>query len=189
MIDKSDPYYSAMAYSGQGFPIRPYGSSLAYSSDPTVANQWWINKFSGCPVELPAGTTSSVLAIRIRRGAKQCLIDALVEADRLLAKWGITPSKLFFYDRSTITFLYECHDEVVIDGTVELADDIVVLGNGASIILPPYECPISHATVYWAFGSALARDALPKIGKKAMEVMVHLMNVTELFQYHVRDEA
>jgi len=189
MNNKSDPYYIAVACAEQGFPVRPNGSNLTLSSDPVDTHNRWAYEFSGCPVELPTGSVSGVLAISIRRKAKERLLDALVDAKCRLSKWGISPSKIFFYDRSTITFLYECHDEVIIDGTVELAQDFVVLGNGASIILPPYECPISHTTVYWSFGNALTRDALPKIGKRAMEVMVHIMNVTETFQYHVRDAA
>lgn len=189
MNDKSDPYYSAIACAEKGFPIRPYGSSLTFSSDPIDAHDRWTSEFSDCSVELPAGTVSGILAISIRRKVKQNLLDALVAASHRLAKWGITPSKTFFHDGSSITFLYECHDEVIIDGTVELGEDIVVLGNGANIVLPPYECPISQVTVYWPLGKVLARDTLPEIGKRAMEVMVHIMNVTETFQYHVRDAA
>ncbi len=151
--DPSDPYYTATGCAEEGFPVRPVPtipgphSVVQASSDPILTHERWSGEFRGCAVELPTGTTSGTLAVRI---AKRSCNPPGVGFSSLFpqqSRYGALPVTVFYEDAIQWTLIYECPDEVIIRGVLDIAPRVSLYGNGASIILPPYECPETEMLV------------------------------------------
>lgn len=180
MKEELDPYYDAMACSEQGFPTRPHGTTIHYSSDLALTHDRWVGPYRGYAVEIPTGTTSGILAIIVKLSTGLMPADALAVTPHRLVEYGIRPSTTYFYDEKSVTFLYECHNEVIVDGSFTIDEDIRVLGNGGNLVLPFRIRPA---------GFCLSRDMLSKIDNRSMGAIVHQMNIRDELQYHLRDAA
>ncbi len=167
MIDPSDPYYTATGCAEEGFPVRPvpifpsHRSAVQASSDPILTHERWSGEFRGCAVELPTGTTSGTLAIRIAKRSSVLPDGGFSSLLTLQSRCGALPVTPYYEDANHYwTLIYECPDEVVIRGVVKIADGITLYGNGASIILPPYECPEREKLVTFPNAHHLTREKM-----------------------------
>lgn len=196
MIDNIDPHYAAAnRLSEWHFPIQPttmgFGTpdGVFPTDDPILNHERWSGPHKSHLIQLPTGTISGVTAIRINKSNRLNAAIGDIAFQRLVKTNGLNPDTAFFEDSYQRMYLYECHDEVIIDGIVEIADGITMYGNGASIIVPPYPCYQMNGMVEWGGGVILTRETLRPISVSLVEYAVHKMNATESYNYYLRDAA
>lgn len=166
MHDEFDPYYTAIKCAEEGFPVRPavtlihQKAAVDASSDPIWNHERWSAEFKGCAVEMPTGTTSGTLAVRIAKLSNDNPKNGFPALFEMEAKYGALVATPFYEDADHWTLIYECPDDTIIHGTVTIAPGITLLGNGANITLPPYVCPGENRSVAFADGYGLSRQAL-----------------------------
>ena len=196
MKDELDPYYDAsLGYSEQHIVHQPALMNLtiphdAYpSDDPILNHERWSGAYRGHLIALPTGTISGVMALKIDRPSDASSADGYASLERLIKRYGWDLNTAFYEDGFRKVYLFECHNEVVLSGALKLADGIKMFGNDAHIFLPPYPCYMTNQMVGWGGGLAFTRDSLTQVPHTMMEYAVHIMNVTETFEYYVRDAA
>lgn len=166
MFDQFDPYYTAVRCSEQGFPVRPVTpfrnpTDIAEaSSDPIFNHERWSGAYKGYAVELPTGTTSGTLAVRITRPSNDNHCSGFPALFDLEARYGALIATTFYEDAAYWTLIYGCTDGVIIHGAVSIAPGITLHGNGSAVILPPYELPGLIGTAAFAHGYGLSHDVL-----------------------------
>lgn len=196
MNGNTDPYYAAANhYSIAHFRIEPTTMGLSTpdgvypTDDPILNHERWSGSCKSHLIQLPTGTISGVAAVRINKPNSLNAANGDIAFQRLIKTHGLNPNTAFFEDSHQRMYLYECHDEVIIDGTAEIAEGITMYGNGASIILPPYPCYQTNGLIEWGGGVILTRETLRPISVSLVEYAVDKLNVTESYNYYLRDAA
>lgn len=191
-----DPFYAAsQGYSAEHIlhiPVLPNGSTpdgIEPSDDPIINHERWAGIYKHHPIQLPTGTVSGVVALRINKPNHLNSSDGSKRFQPLLQHYGWYLNTASFEDSRQRMYLYRCHDEVIIAGVAEIAPGVTLHGNGAYVTLPPYPCYETNKLIGWDGGLRLTQENLSPVPPSLMDCAVHILSVTESYDYYIRDAA